>query len=67
MKILSALTITIQEAQESKYQNRHKNSSIFHFMEVAKIKETKMTSQRIHRLEKQVYRKKQSLQQYLDH
>lgn len=36
-------------------------------MEVAKIKETKITSQYVHRLKKQVYSKKQSLQQYLDH
>lgn len=36
VKMLSALTLNIQEAQEPKYQNRHKNSRIFHFIEVAK-------------------------------
>ena len=59
--------INIQEAQEPKYQNRHKNSRIFHFIEVAKIKEAKIISQCVHRLKKQVYSKKQSLQQYVDH
>lgn len=47
--------INLQEAKEPKYENMNENSRIFHFIEVAKIKETKMTSHYAHRLKKQVY------------
>lgn len=53
--------LNIQEAQEPKYQKRHENSGIFHFIEVAKIKEAETISQHVHRLGKQVCSKKQSL------
>lgn len=47
--------INLQETKEPKYKNMNENSRIFHFIEVAKTKETKMTSQYVHRLKKQVY------------
>jgi len=44
VKTLSAPTINIQKAQEPEYQNRHENSRIFHFIEVTKMKEAKISS-----------------------